>query len=685
MKPIRHSRAWAVAVALLPQTTLLAAEAPAALELESTEISASALASRAQEMTTPAEVLEGDALVLRRGATLGETLDGLPGVHAASFGPGASRPVIRGLDGARVKVLSDGVDVLDASTVSQDHAVSVEPLLAERIEVLKGPATLLYGGGAIGGVVNVIDKKVPTAVPENGVEGELELRANSVANEGAGLFGLTAGSGNLAVRVEGVKRQADDYEIPGAAGEPRSDKQAGAYNDTDSYILGGSFVGERGYLGLAYSRQENRYGLLAHQHVDCDPHGEHWHCGEHGHGEEAHEDEPHDEHGEALPYIALKQDRWDLRGELSDPLPGFELARLRVGHSDYRHREIEGGQVAAIFDNQASEARLELTHQPLLGWHGVLGGQTSRRDFSRWTAENPMPQTLTRNHALFLLEEYTAGAWRYELGARHEWQDIAADSGAKDTDHAGTSLSAGAVWTFAPAYSLGFALSRAQRLPGAEELYAYGPHAASRTIEHGNPALEEETSHNAELTLRKFAGPTTFSVSLFRNQVDDFIYAADLGRDPGGDYREVEYRQADAVLTGAEAQVRHQFSERFAASLFGDSVRGRLKNGGELPHIPADRLGVRLEQRFTAALDGQLEFYRVQRQDELAAFESETAGYNMLGAGLSYHASLSRADYQLYLKADNLLDAEARQHSSLIKDEVLLPGRNFTAGVRLSF
>ena len=685
MTPLRHPLALAIALTL-PTTVGMAAEAPP-LELGYSVVSASALASSAQEMTTPAEVLEGDQLVLRRGATLGETLDGMPGVHAASFGAGASRPVIRGLDGGRVKVLSDGVDVLDASTVSQDHAVSVEPLLAERIEVLKGPATLLYGGGAIGGVVNVIDRKVPTYVPENGVEGELELRANSVANEGAGLFGLTAGAGNFAVRVEGVKRQADDYEIPGAAGAPRSDKQAGSYNDTDSYSLGGSIIGERGYLGLAYSRQENLYGLLAHEHVDCHQDDALWHCGEHGHGEEEHEgeEEHDDEHGGAVPYISMKQDRWDLRGELSEPLPGFERARLRVGHSDYRHQEIEEGVAAATFDNQASEARLELTHQPLLGWHGMLGAQTSRRDFARLTAENPMPQTLTHNHALFLLEEYTAGVWRYELGARHEWQDIDADSGAPDSDHAGTSLTAGAVWTFAPEYSLGFSLSRSQRLPTAEELYAFGPHAASRTIELGNAQLEEETSHNAELTLRKFAGPTTFTLSAFRNQVDDFIYAADLGLDTESDYRVVEYRQADAVLTGVEGEVRYQFSERFAASLFGDSVRGRLKDGGDLPRIPADRLGVRLEQRFTTALDGQLEFYRVQRQDELADFETETAGYNMLGAGLSYHGSLSQADYQLYLKADNLLDAEARQHSSLIKDEVLLPGRNFTVGMRLTF
>lgn len=670
-----HSRLHPLTLAI--GLTLAPAAWSATIELDSSLIRASALDTPAQQMTTPAAVLDGDALVLRREATLGDTLDSLPGVRASGFGAGASRPQIRGLDGARVRVMSDGVDVLDASTLSQDHAVSVEPLLTERIEVLRGPATLLYGGGAIGGVVNLIDKKVPTYVPANGYEGEVELRANSVANEGAGLFGLTVGQGNVALRVEGVKRQADDYELPDS-----SDKQLGAYNDTESYSLGGSFIGARGYLGLAYSRQENRYGLLAHEHVECDPHGDHWHCGDHGHG---HDHDDHEHEDEAVPYITLRQNRWDLRGELNDPLPGFELARLRVGHSDYRHAEMEAGEAAAIFDNQASEARVELTHRPLFGWHGVLGGQTTRRDFQRWTAENPMPQTLTRNHALFLLEEYTAGAWRYELGSRYEWQDIDADAGAPDTEHSGVSLSAGVVWTFAPEYSLGVSLSRSQRLPSAEELYAYGPHAASRTIEKGNPQLEEETARNAEITLRKFAGATTFSLGLFHNQVADFIYAADLGRNPGGGYREVEYRQADALLTGFEGEIRHQFTEATALTLFGDRVRGRLKDGGDLPRIPADRLGLRLEQELGNGVSGDLSFQRVQRQDRLAEFETETAGYNLLAAGLSWQGALSEGDWLVYLKADNLLDVEARQHSSLIKDEVVLPGRNLILGTRFTF
>ncbi|TBW01198.1 TonB-dependent receptor [Azotobacter chroococcum] len=680
----RHPLVWTLGLSLVP-----AVWASEPVELQSTVVSASALAKKPHEMTTPAEVLEGDELIRRREATLGETLEGLPGVRSASFGAGVGRPLIRGQQGARVKMLNDGVDTLDASSVSPDHAVTSEPLLAERIEVLKGPATLLYGGGAIGGVVNTIDKRVPTYVPENGYEGELELRANSVANEGSGVFGITAGSGNFAVRVEGVKRQADDYEIHGSPS-----KQEGSYNDTDTFSLGASFVGERGYLGVAYSEQDNRYGLLGHQHADCHLDGAAWHCGdEHEdegedeeHAGEEHEGEEHDEHeGEGVPYVDLRQYRWDLRGELADPLPGFELARLRVAHSDYRHEEIEGGKVDTRFDNDASDARLELTHQPLFGWRGVLGGQTLRRDFEATGEEAYVPPTITRNHALFLLEEYTAGAWRYELGLRHEWQDIEAE-GRPDKSHRGTSFSAGAVWTFAPEYSLGFSLSRSQRLPSAEELYADGPHAATRTVELGDPGLDEETSHNAELTLRKFAGRTTFSLTLYRNQVDDYIYAADTGRDIGSSYREIEYRQENALFTGAEGEVRFQASDATAVTLFGDRVRGKLLDGGgDLPRIPAGRLGVRLDHGFTPSLDGQLEFYRVNHQQRLADFETETSGYSMLGTSLTYHGALRHADYQIYLKGDNLLDQKIRDHSSFIKDDVVQPGRNLTLGMRMTF
>jgi iron complex outermembrane receptor protein len=668
MKPIRHPLAWAIVAAQLPHAALAADEAAAPLELESSVVSASAPLASEAETVLPAAVLEGDQLLKRQAATLGETLQGLPGVRSASFGAGVGRPVLRGMDGTRVKVLSDGADVLDASSVSPDHAVTSEPLLAERIEVLKGPASLLYGGGAIGGVVNVIDRKVPTYVPEKGYEGKVELRANSVANEGSGVFDLTAGSGPFAVHAEGVKRQADEYSIPGSPG-----KQAGAFSDTDSYTLGTSLIGERGYLGVAYGEQHNLYGLLGQAEAECAHNLGNWTCtpvaGEDG----------------GTPYIDMRQQRWDLRGELSDPLPGFELAKLRVGHSDYHHAEIEGGVAGTRITNNASDARLELTHQPLWGWQGVLGAQTQHRNFAAHGSEAYVPPSITDNHGLFLLEKYTAGAWRYELGLRHEWQDISAD-GQPSRSHNGNSASAGAVWTFAPEYSLGLSFTRAQRLPSAEELYANGPHAATRTIELGNPDLGSETSRNLELNLRKFAGRTTFSLSLYRNAMSDFIYAADTGRAVGGGYREIAYRQQDALLTGAEGEVRFQASEASALTLFADRVRGSLRGqGGDLPRIPADRFGARLEHNFSSALDGQLELARTRRQNRVADYETQTAGYTMLGANLGYHGKLSASDYTLFLRGDNLLDAKARNNISFIKDDVLLPGRNLTVGLRVSF
>lgn len=670
--------AAAVALASLSGLPVLAADS---LSLPDTTVSASSHGSRAAELSSSVEVLRGDDLVTGRQATLGDTLSGLPGVHSSGFGPGVGRPVIRGLDGARVRVLSDGVGVLDASTSSPDHAITSEMQLLEQVEVIKGPATLMYGGGAIGGVVNLIDRRVPTYIPERGIEADLELRGNTVADERAGAVGVTAGSGQFALRLEGSKLEADPYRIPGSPS-----RQAGAFNESDSAAFGLSWIGERGYLGVAYSEQNREYGLLAHEHADCHTHGPTWHCGGHDHDHD--DDHGHDhDHDHAAAFIDMRQQRWDLRGEYQDPFAGFEKVRLRMAHTDYQHKEIEGSQVGTRFDNRGSEARLELTHRPLAGWRGVIGGQTTRRDFSALGEEAYVPATLTSNHALFLVEELQLGNWRHEIGLRHEWQNVDVKRTAADVSHRGTSISAGTTWRFVPDHALFASLSRSQRLPTAEELYAAGPHAATRTVELGNANLREETGYNLEVGLRKLAGTLTYSLSAFRNQVDDFIYAADAGYDPGGGYRVVEYRQDDALLRGFEASLGVRATDALQVTLFGDSVRGKLRNGGgDLPRIPADRYGVRLEQRLSSQLTGELESYRVRRQGNTAAHETDTGGYSMLNAGLSYRGhSQVGVDYLLYARANNLLNDKARQHTSYIKDEVLLPGRNLTVGMRFSF
>ncbi len=686
-KPNPMTLALMLAYSLAPNLAAAAPDVPqegsAPVLLPAVVVQASSLELGADEMTTPVTVLEGEELRARSAATLGETLEGQAGTTATHFGAGASRPVIRGMDGPRVRVLSHGSEVMDASTISQDHAVTVEPLLARQIEILRGPSGLAYGGGAIGGVVNVLDDKIPTRVPARGVEGHVELRAGSAAREGAGAFAVTAGSGNFAIHAEGLKRDANDYRV--GSGWSGGSKVEGSDNQTQTGSLGVSWIGDRGYLGLAYTGQRNAYGLPGHSHdfEDCHTHDGELHCGTHGDEEDGHDHE--EEHGHGVPRVDLRSDRWDLRGEYLDPFAGFSRVRFSAGLTDYRHDEKEGGTVATRFRNKAKDGRLELQHQPLAGWRGVLGLQSSVRDFSALGEEAYVQPTITRRHALFLLEEKRIGDWRLEGALRHEWQDIEVEGVLPDRSHRGTSISLGANWRFAPQYSLGLTLTRAQRLPTAEELYADGLHTASATYERGNSELQRETSRNIDLSLRKTAGETTFSVSVYHNRITDYIYANTLDELNG--LQLIEYAQGDAVFTGMEASLRQQLGRNFGLTLFGDYVRGRLeRQGGEnLPRIPAARLGTRLDARWGEHWRGEAELYRVARQDRVASYESETPGYNMFNLRLSYGTKLNGLPAEFYLKGENLTDQLAYAHTSFIKNVAPLAGRNITLGLRVSF
>lgn len=656
---------------------------PPVSRLTPVTVSATPLSRNAQDTIQPVYVLEGDDLISARGATLGETLSGEPGIQADTFGGGAARPVIRGQTSPRVKVLSDGSEILDASAVSPDHAIAVEPMLSRQIEVLRGPATLLYGGGAIGGVVNVLDERVPTQVPEGGIEGTGEVRLNTGARERTGLVGITAGTGNLAVRVEGLKRHSDDYR----ASDQDTRRVPGTYNDTTTGTLGVSWVTPRGYTGIAYTSQRSEYGLPGHSHEyeDCHPHGSHLHCGGHDHDHD-HDEHDHDHdhaHGEASPFVDLHSKRWDLRSEYRDPLPGFTRMRLRAGHTDYRHSEIEEDTAVSVFENKGYDARLELEHAPIGGWRGVIGASTLRSTFTTSGTEAFMPRTVTRNTGLFALETFEWNAWRFEAGARHEWQRVTPDNAQARYSAGATSLSGAALWRFMPGYSVGLSGTRSQRMPNAQELYARGVHLATNTYEIGTPDLQKETSHNVDLTLRKEAGDTRFQVSLFHNQVKNYIYADTL--DQFEDFRLVRYAQRDARFTGIEGRVSQRLNGIFTASVFGDYVRARFGDGGgNLPRIPAARLGIGLAADWQAWRAG-VELSHVYTQDRIAAFETRTAGYNLLDARVSYLGRLGSTDYEIYLRGSNLLNKLAYNHASFLANAVPLPGRNMTLGVRVSF
>lgn len=652
-------------------------------------VSASALSLSSSDMTTPVTVLDGQALMTRRSATLGETLAGEPGITATHFGGGASRPIIRGQDAARVKVLSDGSEIQDASSISPDHAVGMEPMLAERIEVLRGPSALLYGGGAVGGVVNVLDRKIPTAVPENGVEGEVELRGNTGANEGAGAFGVTAGTGRFAIRAEGLKRDSGDYEV--GRGWSGGKRVEGSYNRTETATLGMSYIGDNSFVGVAYTRQRNRYGLPGHDHSfeGCHPHGASLHCpgGDDDHAHEhdgGHDDHAHDDaHG--VPYVRMQSDRWDVRGETRNPFAGIAKLRFRGGLTNYKHDEIDGDTISTTFRNKSHDARVEFEHDPIGNLRGVFGAQTLRRDFSATGEEAYVLPTVTRNHGVFVLEEYRMGDWRFEAGLRHEWQTVTNESDRPDTSHRGTSGSVGVVWSFAPQYTLGMSLSRSQRLPTAEELYANGLHVATMTYERGNASLKRETARNIDITLRKHTGQTTFALSAFHNRIGDYIYGhttATLDR-----LQLIDYIQRDATFTGMEGQVRHQLTPVFGVTLFGDYVRARLDDASgnrNLPRIAPHRYGMRVDAKWRA-WSGQVEWVQVGRQSKVADFETETAGYGMLNAGIGYNGTFRSTGYQVYLRGNNLTDKLAYRHTSFIKNAAPLMGRNIVLGMRVMF
>jgi iron complex outermembrane receptor protein len=664
--------------------------------IEEVRVSASAVNEAARNLAAPFSILDERQIFERSQATLGETLNSLPGVSADSFGGGASRPVVRGQAAPRVAVLSDSALLFDASNISPDHAITTEPLLIKRVEVLRGPATLLYGSGAIGGVVNVLDKKIPDELPDNGLEGSVGVRGASVSKETAGAFEVTAqATDRLVFHAEAMMRAADDYRARGSA----ASRIPGTYSESENASLGVSWVTERGFLGVAYSYRDDRYGIAGHSHEyeGCHTHGSTLHCDEHEEGGGEH-DHDHDLDAQGVPDISLLSKRVDLRGQFDDPMPGIERIRLRASHTDYRHYEIEDDRVATTFLNDGYEVRLELQQAPFGMLRGAFGVQYTDTESSVIGAEAFLPTVQSRSLGVFAVEHVElSDAWHFEFGARHErpkHTPVADPRNRPKFDGSATSLSAAAIWDFVPDYSLTFALTRAERSPHAQELYARGIHLATNTYECGlaphpltcggienNTALRTETSKNAELALKKLAGPLTFSASVFRNEVDDYIYARTL--DQFEDFRLIKYTQADAAFTGVELEARYRLNATFSAEVFGDYVRAKLKAGrGNLPRIPAARMGARLNAN-RGALGGEFEYYRVGKQDDIAAFETVTPAYDMVNVTLSFTPDSGR--YSLYLRGTNLLDETVWNHASYLAHVVPMPGRGVTLGAKLTF
>ena len=626
------------------------------------------------------------------GTTLGEALKNELGIHSNSFGSGSSRPVIRGQEGARVKVTQNATETMDVSSLSPDHAVTIDPQLAQKIEVIRGPSTLLYGAGSVGGLVNVTDTKIPTQMPENGYEGNVGLRYNSGNDEKMTHAGTTVGLGsNVALRVEGLKRDANDYITPNYFhdhdGELEKEKRVGnTFSESENVNVGLSWIGERGFAGVSYSNRQDKYGLPGHSHEyeSCHPHGDHLHCGGDDHSGHDHSGHDHDEdHAhENGPWIDMKTERYDFRSELNEPFAGFKKLRAQASYTDYQHDEIEGSEAMTTFKSKGYEGRIELVHNPLAKWEGVWGIQASQQKLDVTGEEATLAPNETQKYSLFGVEHRQFGDFHVELGTRLDHQIVDVDSEQKDFDGNAFSYSGAVNWDFKPNYKLSLLGSHQERLPLAQELYAHGGHFATNTYELGNDGLDNEKSNNVELGLHYDDDKLSYHVHLYHNWFDNYIYAKTL--DQYENFRLIEYSQDKAKFYGTEAEVAYQFNDIYKTSLFGDYVRGKI-DSDNAPRVPAGRLGTRINADFDDHWSGSAEYSHVFNQDKFAAYEHETQGYNMVNIGLAYKYPLAdRQEAKVFFNANNLLDEQVYEHSSFLSN-IPQMGRNFVIGVDYKF
>jgi iron complex outermembrane recepter protein len=590
---------------------------------------------------------------------IGEAISGVPGVRATFYGPNASRPIIRGLGEDRIRLMLNGLTGIDASTISPDHAPAIDGLDAEAIEVLKGPAALRYGSNAIGGVVNVIDGRLPLKLPEKPIEGEVFLGTSTAESAKSGAIRLSAKTGIYLFRVDGLARSSDDYEIPGftqtaALRAITGDKTQGAAFNTRGEIwaigASGARITERTNLALSMRRTESNYGIP---------------------GEEA--------------FIDLEQTRIDARAIIKDV--GFiDSFTISATSGEYTHSEIEfSGETGTVFTNEGYEGRVEARLKPMGNFEGLYGLQFGSNDFSALGDEAFILPVTIEQVGLFGFQRYKADSWGGELGARYEERNYSGLAGERSFD-----LTSGSASIFAaPLDGLRVSLSvaRTQRAPTEVELFADGPHAATQAYEIGDANLKVETSTSVEggISWRRFGW--TAKLDIWRAQFDGFVAFAPTG-EVANDLPVFEVTQADALLTGYELQVEWPFWTNDAWSVSGDMaldyVQGRYDGGGHIARLPPRLLTLGLEAKSNRlSLRGEVEI--VSDQTKLAAFETATEGATTYNARIGWKPVTDNDDLEITLEGRNLTDQDVREHTSFLKEQLSKPGRSLRLSVRAKF
>lgn len=680
-------------------TLLLSMSAAASAQDRLTDeiiVTGSPLTRSVDEAITGVSVLTGEELSNRLAGTIGETLKSEPGVSSTFFGAGASRPIIRGQGGDRVRVLTNGIGSIDASSASPDHAVAAEPAQAERIEVLRGASLLRYGSSGSGGIINVIDGRIPTELPENGVDGAVRIGASSVDNGREAAGSLDFGAGNIAFHIDGTLRETDDYRIPGFAESARlraleeaeaeeegeeHDEEEEAFgrlenSQTKSSALtgGASYIGERGFIGFAVHKFDSDYGIPGGHEDEEEEEG----------AEEGGEEE--EEEGEEQVTIDLDQTRFDVNGALEFDGP-IERVQFFGGYADYEHTEFEApGEPGTVFTNEGYEARLEAIQRENNGWSAAYGVQLRNRDFAAVGEEAFVPPTETQQIGIYTFHEKEIGNFHLEGAARYENTQQENSVTNEDIDFNLISVSAGGDVHLTDAVRIGGTVFRTERAPTTEELFSNGPHLATEQFELGDATLGKETATGVELAFRHREDGHYLTVNAFYTDYSDYIFETETGEEEDG-LPVFQFTGEDASFKGFEVQGGMDLAEFGSFTLKADALAEYVRaktDSGDLPRIPPLSVLTGIEAdserfNFRAELDYAAE------QNKVETFEIPTDDYALVNLFATWRAPTGSQDVRLSLSVLNLLDDDARQHTSFLKDVVPLPGRNVRFSIASSF
>jgi len=659
------------------------------LDLGDVPVTGNPLGVSSDELVIPVSVLSGRELSLKRESTIGETLNGMPGVTATQFGPNVSRPMIRGLDADRVRIMQNGVGVLDASSLSGDHAVSIDPLIIEQIDVVRGPAALLYGGNAMGGAVNAIDHRIPTEAV-NGFFGRCETSFGGPSNLRSGAAVIDFGNDKIGIHLDAFTRKTDDLNILGYAVSDRlfeqqshEDHEGHGHEDTprkrgrlsnssaeqNGGAIGASLTFDHGYIGTSYSLLNNNYGVVAEESVRID----------------------------------LESKRWDIASEFYDLGGWIDRTKIKLAHTDYQHVELEDGEIGTTFNNKGWQGTFEAGHAPIGQLNGVIGYQFSDTEFSALGDEAFVPSTETRSHALYIYEELPIDVHKVTFGARFGHDEVNSQTNenfgaGQDRSFNPNSFALGGVLKLSEQWDFATNLSHNERAPSYFELYANGFHIATNQFQVGDANLSTERSNGIDAQFRWNLGEHKFNVSTYYTRFDNFIGLFDTGEEYEGEVHThgdddtheenhiliTQFRAVPARFIGIEFDGKYQATPYLAMNIRGDYVNAKeTDNDNNLPRIAPARLGLGLNYQkglFNARIDALHAF------DQRKAAENELAtdGYTNVTALLAYKMP-TKFNVELFAKANNLLNDEIRDHASFLKDIAPAGERSLVVGARADF